>query len=136
MANMVLYNAYISVNSVDLSDHCHSLTLNYEAEMLDETMMGDLTRSNKPGLKNWSADAEFESDFAAGEVDATLFPLIGANAFALVIKPDNSAVSSTNPSFTGNAVLENYQPLGGTVGELSMTSCTFRSAGTLVRATS
>lgn len=135
MANMVLYNAYLSVNSVDLSDHTHSLTLNYEAEMLDETMMGDLTRSNKPGLKNWSADAEFESDFAVGEVDATLFPLIGAAAFPIEIRPDAGAVAVTNPKFTGNAVLENYQPLGGTVGELSMTSCTFRSAGTLSRAT-
>lgn len=135
MGNQVFYNAYVSINSVVLSDHVRSLTLNYEAEMLDETMMGDATRSNKPGLKNWSIDLEFENDYAAGEVDATLFPLIGAAAFPIELRPDSGAVAVTNPKFTGNGVLENYNPLGGSVGDLAMASATIRSAGALTRAT-
>jgi hypothetical protein len=136
MANFVLKDASIVVNSVDLSDHCKSVTLDYEAEMVDETMMGDGTRGNKAGLLNWSMEAEFESDFASGEVDATLFPLIGADAFPVVLKATSAAVSASNPSFSGDAVLENYTPIGGTVGDLSMTSCSFRCASPLIRATS
>lgn len=136
MANMVMTNAYVSINAVDLSTHVRSVTLTYEAEMVDDTMMADGTRSNKPGLKNWSLEVEFEADYATSQVDATLFPLIGAAAFAIEVRPDAGVVSVTNPKFTGNGVLENYTPLGGSVGELGMTSITIRCAGALSRATS
>jgi hypothetical protein len=136
MATFVYTDASVVVNSVDLSDHVKSCTLNYEAEMLDDTVMGDTTRSNLAGLLNWSIDVDFLQDFASAKVDATLFSLVGAAAFAVVLKPTSGSVSSTNPSFTGNAVLESYPPMTGGVGDLETVSVTFRSAGTLARATS
>ena len=39
----------------------------------DDTVMGDTTRSEAPGLKNWELEGLFNQDYAAGEVDATLF---------------------------------------------------------------
>lgn len=135
MANQVLVNAYVSVNAVDLSSHVRSVSLTYEAEMVDETMMGDGTRANKPGLKNWSLEIEFESDYAAAQVDATMFPLIGAAAFAIEIRPDAGAVGAANPKYTGTGVLESYTPVGGTVGDLAMSAATIRCATSLARAT-
>lgn len=134
MANQMLYNAFVSINGVDLSSHVRSVQISYEANMLDDTMMGDATKSNKPGLKNWSITLEFEQDYAAAQVDATLFPLVGAAAFPIIIRPDAGVKSATNPEYTGNAVLENYQPVGGSVGELAMAPVTLRSAGALSRA--
>ena len=65
MATLVYTNAYLMINGVDLSDHVKSLNLTYEAEMLDDTVMGTTgTRSNKPGLKNWSLEVEFLQDYA------------------------------------------------------------------------
>ena len=136
MATFVYTDASVVVNSVDLSDHVKSCTLNYEAEMLDDTVMGDTTRSNIAGLLNWSMDIEFLQDFAAAKVDATLFSLIGAAAFTVTVKPTSGSVSATNPSFSGSAVLESYPPMSGSVGDLETASATFRSAGTLARATS
>jgi len=136
MATFVYTDASVTVNSVDLSDHVKSCTLNYEAEMLDDTVMGDTTRSNMAGLLNWSIDVEFLQDFASAKVDATLFSLVGAAAFTVILKPTSGSVSSTNPSFTGSAVLESYPPMTGSVGDLESVSVTFRSAGTLARATS
>ena len=98
--------------------------------------MGDTTRSNLAGLLNWSIDVEFLQDFAAAKVDATLFSLIGAAAFTVTVKPTSSSVSATNPSFSGSVVLESYPPMSGAVGDLETASATFRSAGTLTRATS
>ena len=138
MATIVMTDAYFLVNSVNLSGWTRSLTINYEAEMLDDTVMGTTgTRSNRPGLKNWSIDAEFLQDFAAGAVDATLFSLVGAAAFAIEARPTSGARSVTNPAYTGNAVLESYPPLSGEVGALSTVSATFRSGGgsVLTRAT-
>lgn len=130
MATLVYTDASIVVNSVNLSDHCRQLTLNYEAEMLDDTVMGTSgTRSSKPGLKNWGLDVEFLQDFAAANVDATLYPLVGAASFPVAVKPTSGAISATNPEYSGNSVLENYSPISGEVGTLAMTPATFRAGG-------
>ena len=136
MATFVYTDASVVVNSVDLSDHVKSCTLNYEAEMLDDTVMGDTTRSNMVGLLNWSIDVDFLQDFASAKVDATLFSLVGAAAFTVTLKPTSGSVSATNPSFSGSVVFESYPPMTGAVGDLETVSVTFRSAGTLTRATS
>ena len=136
MATFVYTDASVVVNSVDLSDHVKSCSLNYEAEMLDDTVMGDTTRSNIAGLLNWSIDVEFLQDFASAKVDATLFSLVGAAAFTVTVKPTSGSVSATNPSFSGSVVLESYPPMSGSVGDLETASATFRAAGTLARATS
>ena len=141
MATLIFSDASVVVNSVDLSDHVASVTVNYEAEQQDDTAMGDDTRSNKPGLYNWTIDVEFHQDYAASEVDATLFSLVGAD-FPIVVKPTSAAVSSTNPSYSANATLSSYQPMGGSVGDLEMAPSTFVPAkgasgsATLTRATS
>lgn len=130
MATLVYTDAKLLVNTVNLSAWCRSLTLNYEAEMLDDTAMGTSgTRSNRPGLKNWSFEAEFLQDFAAGAVDATLFTLVGANPFPVEAQPTSAAASATNPRYTGNAVLETYPPLSGEVGALGTVAATMRSGG-------
>lgn len=136
MAVMVLTDAFVSINGVDLSDHVKSVTIDYSAEMLDDTVMGATTRTNKGGLKNWSIEIEFFQDFAASEVDATLFPLVGST-FTVIVRPVNgTAVGATNPNFTGTGILESYPPLGNAVGELATTSITIQPAGALSRATS
>jgi len=131
MPTIVYTDALLTVNSIDLSDHVKSLTLNYEAEMLDDTVMGTSgTRSSKPGLKNWSLEVEFLQDYAVGSVDATLFPLIGADSFPVTARAKKAVVvSATNPTYSGSAVLENYSPITGEVGTLGQTSCTFRAGG-------
>lgn len=129
-------NAKVTVNSVDLSDHVKSVSISYGAEELDDTVMGDTAKSRLPGLLDWSAEVEWVQDFAASEVDATLFPLVGAASFTFAVVPVNAAVSATNPNFNGNAILTSYQPMGGTVGQLLMAPSTFQGDGVLTRATS
>jgi len=135
MAIAVVYDVKVTVNSVDLSDHVKSATINYEAEMLDATRMGHTTRVQKPGLLNWSFSLELEQDYAGGSVDATLFALIGAAAFAVVVRPTSPVKGASNPEFTGNMVLESYNPIAGTVGDLAMCSASFRPGGAIARAT-
>ena len=137
MPTMVYTDAYVRINGTDVSNHVKSVQLNYEAEMLDDTVMGTTgTRSNKPGLKNWTLQVEFLQDYAAGSIDATLFGLVGAAAFPVVVRPVKSTVvGATNPNYTGNAVLESYPPLTGEVGALGTASASFRCATNLQRLT-
>lgn len=135
MAIAIVYDVDVTVNGVDLSDHVKSATINYEAEMQDATRMGHTTRVNKPGLLNWSVTLELEQDYAAASVDATLFALVGAAAFTVTILPTSAAKGAGNPEFSGSMVLENYNPIAGTIGDLAMCTASFRSAGVLGRAT-
>jgi hypothetical protein len=136
MAEFVLTNAYVLLNTVNLSNRVRSITVNYAAEIQDKTKMSDTSRSRIAGLKDWSLSIEFNSDFAGANVDATMFPLVGAAAFAIEIRPDAGSVSATNPKFTGNAVLESYNPIGGSVGDLGVVSASLQGDGNLTRATS
>ena len=137
MATFVLYDAYLSVAGVDLSDHVRSVTVDAGQNMADDTAMGDAFVSNTAGLATWSVSVEFLQDYASSKVDATLEPLLGiGNTAALVVKPTSGSVSSTNPSYSGTSILESYNPIGGSVGDQAMASATFQSASALTRNTS
>lgn len=136
MATLVWLNAYVLINAVDLSDHVRQITLSYEAELLDETAMAAslTTRKMKAGLLNWTLDIEFFQDFAASKVDATIFPLVGAVAFAIAVKPVNGvAISATNPEYQGNVVVSSYPIIAGAVGEIAVAAVKMHSASVLVR---
>lgn len=137
MASEVLKNAHFSYAGTDLSSYVRSITLTYEAETADDTAMGDGTRSNIGGLKNWSVEVEFNQDYTSSAVDDTLFSLVGT-ANAIVIRPDAGSVSTTNPEFGGTGVLSSYPPLGGSVGDVHTTSVSIVPGGsspTLTRST-
>ena len=126
MADFVLKNAYVSINSVDLSDHVRSLTLTYESESVDNTAMGDTTHSFIAGLLDLTFTVEFYEDHASSKVQQTLFPLIGAAAFACAVRPVNTTIAATNPEYQFNAIIESYPLVAGSVGEMAMASVTFR----------
>ena len=134
MAFVVLKDAYVMINTVDLSDHVKSVKLSYSAAIHDDTAMGADSLSRLAGLKDWKMEVEFFQDYATGKVDATLFSLVGAAAFAVHLKPVNTTIAATNPDFTGNAVIEgDYMPVGGSVGELATVTVTFAGDGDLTR---
>lgn len=134
MATFAFTDASVVVNAVDLSNDTRSVTINVEAEDLEDTAMGDTFRSRIGGLKDWSIDLEFNQDFAASQVDATIFPLLGT-VITVTVKATSAAVSATNPSYSGSVLVSEYNPLDGSVGDLATTSVSWPGAGTLTRAT-
>lgn len=134
MAVLVLTDASITINSVALSDHANSVTLNYEKDSVEVTSFGMVGHKFTGGLQNNSLDIELMQDFAAANVEATLFPLVGTQT-TVVIKPTSGAVSATNPSYTlTDTFLTAHTPVAGAVGELAMTSISF-TGGVLTKAT-
>jgi len=135
MAKIVLTDADISINSVSLSDHANSVTINYEVDSVEVTAFGDSGHNFTGGLQNLSVEVALMQDYAASSVEATIYPLVGTTT-TLVIKPLSDAVSATNPSYTiTGAFLASHTPVAGAVGELSMTTLTF-TGGTIAKATS
>ena len=140
MPFIVFTDAYVVINSVNISDHVKGVTLSYTADLLDSTVMTTSgTKSNTPGLKDWSLEVDLLNDYAASSIDATLFALIGNSGFPIEVRPTSSAVGVANPKYTANGVLANYDPMQAKVGDLATTKITIKpaaSTNTLTRATS
>jgi len=137
MAIAVTKTIYLTVNSVDLSDHVTEAKLDAGAETIDVTALGsDTGRIFNAGLKTWTLNVTFQQDYAASKVDATLSPLQGAAAFAIVMRPATGNKAVTNPEWSGNFVLESYEPVSNRVGELQTAAAVFKPAGAITRATS
>lgn len=135
MAQLVLRDAVVTLNGVNLSAFCKKVTLNYKADLHDSTTMGASSRRRIAGLTEWDLAIEFTQSLSAGGPDDTLFSLVGAVAFPVTCKATSEVTGVENPEYQGDVVLENYQPIDGGVGELSMVKCTVKSAGDLTRAT-
>ncbi len=136
---MILDDASVVVNGVDLSDHVQSVELTLGRETQDDTAMGHDARTNAAGLKVVeSCSITFHQDFAAGEVDATIWPLYdNKTSHTVVIKPTSAAVGATNPTYTLTGYVSSYPPIGGSVGDQHTTSVSWvnGSATGVARAT-
>ena len=135
MATLVLTDGYVSINSVNLSSWGRSVQFDYSAEQQDDTAFGDTTHSRLGGLKDWQATVEFNQDFASGGPDATLFPIVGT-VVTVEFRPTSGSRSSTNPGYTGSALVQSYRPLGNSVGDTARATVQLVAAGTLSRSTS
>lgn len=135
MSKLVLKNAKFLLNAVDLSAEVQSVGIVYSAAALDNTAMGQNTKTNLGGLFDWPVSLELYQDYGASLVDATLFPIVGT-VVAVEIRPDAGARSATNPGFTGNVLVESYEPVSGQVGQMAMTKVSLKPAGDLARQTS
>jgi len=137
MAKFAATDYSIVVNAVDLSDHLVSASLPLEQASEEVTAMGDGSRTYIVGLKDATLDLEFRQNFAASEVDATLWAIFdGDAAVTFTIKPTSAAVGSTNPSYSGSVILTQYDPFGASVGDTANTSPSFQVTGAVTRATS
>ena len=136
MASEISYNAFFSVNSVDLSDQIRSVQFSQEFEEHDKTAFGDRSHSIKTGMNNWQFEVNFYQDFIdPASVHETLAPLRGSQGFPVVYRKEKgTAASPTNPQYSGSVVLSTLTPVAGTVAALLMQPVTFLSAGALTRA--
>jgi hypothetical protein len=139
MAKFVMKTTSVVLNSVDFSDHIDTVTVETSYDEVESTSFQDAFKTFEQGMGDATLTFGFQQDFAAGEVDATLWPLaLAGTTFPVVVKPTSSAVGATNPTYTMTGRLFAYSPLDGSVGDLSKTTVTVRNASStgLVRATS
>lgn len=135
MARIVLTNALVTVNAVDLSDYVASITLNSSIDVVETTAFSSTAaRTRIGGLADNSISLEFHQDYASGEVEATIFPLIGT-VTTVTVKPINAVTSASNPLYTVSALVSEWTPLNGAVGELATASVTWPVSGAITKTT-
>jgi len=136
MAKIVLTNAVVTVNAVDLSDAVSSITLNSSFDVVETTAFSSTAaRTRVGGLADNSISLEFHQDYASGEVEATIFPLLGTLT-TVTVKPVSGATTATNPLYTVSCLVAEWTPLNGAVGELATASVTWPVSGAITKAVS
>lgn len=132
MASLVLTNCKVSVGGTDISAYVLGINIEYGADAVKETRMGNTTEVNKGGVKKWGGTIDFKQDYADNAVDEVVFALIGTTgAFSGI--PVNTTVSADNPNYNGTCLFEGYAPLNGQHGELAKSKLKISSAGDLTR---
>jgi hypothetical protein len=135
MAVFMSNNVGVKVNSVDLSDHVTSVTLNRSFDELEVTAMGDSGHKYVKGLEAGSVTIDFLNDTASANVLATLQAAWGTNVTVVLLQTKGTAVSATNPLYTMTCLINNTTDINGAVGDLSTQSLTFNVSGTIAVAT-
>ena len=135
MARLVLTNASVTFASSDISSFISSITLSTSLDVVDTTSFGNTARTRVAGLADNQVTIEFFQDYASGLLESIIYPTIGTSA-AVIVKPVAGSTTATNPSYSFNALVSEWQPLSGAVGELATASVTWPISGAITKATS
>ena len=135
MAIFVATDFSVSINgSTALASYLTQVELKTSANDITTTSFGNAWVTRVAGLKEGTLTLQFNQDYAATTVDATLWPLLGSNA-TVVIKPTSTAISASNPSYSVVALVTDLTPVSGNIGDLATFSVTWPTNGTVSRAT-
>jgi hypothetical protein len=129
MSKIVLTNAQVLVNAVDISNHVQSVDIESVRDEVDVTSMGDVSKEIVLGLGDVTFTITVFNDYAVGNIDSQMFALHTTNTpFAVEVRPVNGARSTSNPAYLIQALLPSYHPINGDVGSPVTTDLVFRNA--------
>ena len=134
MAKIALTDVKVLINSVNLSDHISSITIDTKTDVVDTTgFSSTAAKTHSAGLKDNSVTIEFFQDFATSNVEQTIYPLLGTST-AVVISPISTSNGIVgNPTYSFNALVSEWTPLKGGVGELATASVTWSIDGAITK---
>lgn len=134
MAKLVLTDVITTIGGTDYSANINQVEISVSADEVDTTAFGSAWRTSTNGLKSGTFTVSFHQDYAAAAIDSGLWSLFGSAA-TVVVKPNGTAVSSSNPSYTFVCNISNLNPISGAVGDLAVANVTWPISGAVTRAT-
>ena len=124
MAVYLSNTVQVTLNSVALTDHVTSATINRVFDELEVTAMGDTAHKFVKGLEASTITLDFLSDTAAANVNATLQAAWGTTV-PLTLKQTSAVVSATNPLYSTTILVNNTTDINGAVADIASQSITF-----------
>jgi hypothetical protein len=128
MARIVLTNVAVTFGATDISSYVTSVTLGSTYDVVETTAFGNTARTRVAGLADNSVALEFNQDYAAGALEAVIYPTLGT-AVSITVRP----VAGTTPAYSFSALVSEWTPLNGAVGELATASVTWPISGTITK---
>jgi len=134
MAKIILTDVKVLINSVNLSDHITSVTIDSKYDVLETTGFSTTAaKSRTNGLIDNSVTIEFLQDFATSNVEQTIYPLLGS-ATTIVVSPISTSNGIVgNPTYSFSALVSEWTPLKGGIGELATASVTWPISGEITK---
>jgi len=131
MAIFLSNGVVVTLNSVALSDHVTSATINRSFDELEVTAMGDNAHKFVKGLEASTITLDFLNDTAASNVLQTLQAAWGTTV-PLTLKQTSAIVSAANPEYQTTVLVNNTTDINGDVASISMQSITFTCNSVIV----
>ena len=137
MASFTLTYPYLSIASNDLSSYVREITLDAVIETPDNTASSSGGwKTEVGGLKGATLQVKFNQDVAAAAIDSIMWPLFIAGAsVTFEVRATGAAVGASNPKWTGSLVINSWQPVAGSVGDVAEVTGTYMVTSTVTRAT-
>jgi hypothetical protein len=141
MARVVLTDANVLFASNDISQYITSVSLSTSVDVIETTGLGSTARTRVGGLFDNSITIEFNQDFADNALEelingTSLATTTVGTTVAMQVKPTSGSTSASNPKYTFNALIAEWQPLSASVGELATVSVTWPISGNITKAIS
>jgi hypothetical protein len=127
------YNFKITVNSVDMSDHCIALRVNMPQNANEVSAAGDTHKKYRAGMGDPSIEATFRADDAVGNVNQTLRALITplSTGVPVVARRVNSTRTSANPDYSAEMIVSgDLDAVNDSWGEVPQITAKFVPVGT------
>ena len=135
MAVYLSNGVVVTLNSIALSDHVTSATINRVFDELEVTAMGDTAHKFVKGLEASTIALNFLSDTAAANVNATLQAAWGTTV-PITLKQTSAATSATNPLYSTTILVNNTTDINGAVADIATQSITFTCNSPIIITTS
>ena len=132
MAIFAFTDAVITIGGTAYSGYAKEISIEFEADDLETTAFGSTWRSRIGGLKNGTVSITFNQDYVDNGIDEVLFGLLGT-VTAIVVKPTSAAKSAANPEWTFSALVTQWTPLDGAVGDLAEVKAQWPITGAVTR---
>lgn len=135
MAKMVLTAEYVAINGTDLSSYAKKAELTTKVEEKDVTTFASQGwKELLGGLKSGELALDLFQDPAAAALDSIMWPLLGT-VVTFEVRLTNAAVGTSNPKYTGNVLINGWNPIQGSVGDEASVGVSFPTSGAVTRAT-
>lgn len=118
-------------NLVNLTAWCDSVDMPQQVDALESTSFNDDNRTYIPGMEGLQVTLQFQQDFAAAAVWATLNAIKGEIVLIHITAKRTEAISATNPQYQFLGFWTTNNPLQGGVSELARASVTFQISGAI-----
>lgn len=126
MATRVITDANVEIDAQDYSGQNTKVAISYSAAAVDQTAMGDGTKKQAGGLKDWSMSFEFNPP----DQTMSFFPKVGTTV-AVKVRASSDVVGPTNPSWEGTGLITDYGIIDAAVGDNHKVTLTIVAAGPL-----
>jgi hypothetical protein len=139
MPVQIIRNPVIVLNGGTVSSSATQCSISVEWDDVETTSFGSNGwRDRIQGLGSGSFDVEWNQDYAAGAIDATVWALATAAAgtASVVVRPGSTAaIGTSNPEYRFSVVLTGWNPIDSAVGDLATVSTSWPITGAVTRAT-